>query len=209
MSRPRRREQKFAQELKEHRKAEIFEGVYRQRETQTAIAKRLGVSQPYVAQLLRELRAESAAAYKVAIEETVYDELEFLQHHEQRLLEIFEASREPRVREREYALRSKNADGTSTTKVTKVVRTRTTPVLSVRAVDSLVRISEQRIRMILPLDKAQRETADAKRIAQQRQEPQLTKEQIAINFVNALKSMADRADAEEAARQAAAHDGRE
>ncbi len=144
MSRPKKEDQLAAEKLKLERKARISHLHYRDRRSQEEIGLELGVTRQYVGQLLSEVRAEDRDSYILPRQEARQDELRTLQERERQLSEILEQSRQPVEQVVDYGRPGK--DGI--VKVERSVRTRTYKPQDVRAAMGLVKISDQRVKLL-------------------------------------------------------------
>ena len=111
------------------------------------------MSQQYVFQLLSKIRAEDRQAYLQPLEEARQEELMILHERERQLQEILDKSYEPIEQITDYGVLG--ADGK--VRIEKSVRTRIFKPPDVRAALGLLKVSEQRARL-LGLDKKADET---------------------------------------------------
>lgn len=195
------RDKEAAASLKRERQAVIFDSYYKQRKTFREIGQALGFSDTYARQLLDEMKAESLGRYESRVEDLVEDELELLQQREQHYLEALESSRAKSQRVKDIAepTGGSGSGAGSRMRTVKSMRTRKQKPLDTRPIDGLMRVSNARIKLVEL--KLKIEEANAGQKSPRSSLEQVTPEERAIAFVNALAAMAARADAEEAARQ--------
>ena len=195
-----KRDAEAAAILKRQRQIVIADAYFKDRKTFRAIGKMLGVSAPYVHQLLDEMKADGIARYEQRASTLIEDELEFLQQREQFYIEALDSARPVTEITQDVAEPTGSGgsgEGPGRMRVYKSMRTRQQKPLPTAPIDGLMKVSNARIKLIEMIQK--QEIIDAEKNAANKGSTldQMTPQERAITFVHALASMAARADKEQ------------